>query len=91
METSIIHLTPLFMEVDGVTVQLVESSKHQLPSGEAWYIVSVKIIFKGLQSRVFPLFVRNTQELVNKLKAEITKVKFIYYTYGLEEVKRLIT
>jgi len=79
------------MEVDGVPVQLVEASKQQLASGETWYIVSVRITFKGVQSRVFPLFVRSTQDLVNKLKVEVTKVKFIYYAYGLDEVRRLIT
>jgi hypothetical protein len=90
MEASTIHLTPIFIEVDGVAVQLVEVSKHQLASGEAWYIVSARIMYKGMQSRVFPLFVKNTQDLMNKLKVEITKVKFIEYSYGMDEVRRLI-
>lgn len=79
------------MEVDGVTVQVVEASKQELVSGEVWYIASVKIIYKGIHSKVFPLYVRNTQDLVNKLKVEITKIKFIDHAYGIEEVRRIIT
>jgi len=91
MESSIIQLTPFFIEVDGVPVRIVEASRQQFVSGDVWYIVSVSIIYKNIRSRVFPLFVRNMQDLMNKLKVEITKVKFIEYAYGLEEVKRLIT
>jgi hypothetical protein len=91
METSTLQLTPIFLEVDGVPVELVEVSKQQLISGEVWYIASVKIIYKGIHSKVFPLYVKNTQDLVNKLKVEITKLKFIDYAYGIEEVKRLLS
>jgi len=90
MESSTFQLTPFFLEVDGVTVQVVEVSKQQLISGEVWYIVPVKIIYKGIHSRIFPMFVKNITDLKNKLKVEITKVKLIDYSYGLEEVKRLI-
>jgi len=91
METSLIQLTPLSIEIDGVTVQLIEVSKQQLISGENWYVVSVKIIYKGIHSRVFPIFAKNTQDLINKLKVEITKIKFIDYTTGINEVRRLIS
>jgi hypothetical protein len=90
METTTIQLTPFYVEVDGVTVQVVEVSKRELHTGETTYIVSVKIIYKGIHTRVFPMFVKNTQELVNKLKVEITKIKMVEYSYGLEEVKRLM-
>jgi hypothetical protein len=90
MESSSIQLTPLFLEVDGVTVQLVEVSKRQLVSGDVWYICSVKVIYKGIHSKVFPLYVKDTQDLKNKLKVEITKLKFIDYSYGIEEVKKLL-
>jgi hypothetical protein len=90
METSTIQLPPIYLEVDGVTVQLVEVSKQQLISGEIWYIASVRIIYKGVQSKVFPLFVKDMPDLKNKLKAEITKLKFTEYAYGIEEVRRLL-
>jgi hypothetical protein len=91
MESSTFQITPFFLEIDGVTVQIVEVAKQQLISGEVWYIVPVKIIYKGIHSRVFPMFVKDIRELKNKLKVEITKVKIIDYSLGLEEVKRLIT
>ena len=78
------------MEVDGIPVQLVEVTKQTLTTGEEWYIASVKIIYKGIHSKIFPLFVKDIQDLVNKLKVEITKIKFIDYAYGIEEVKRLM-
>jgi hypothetical protein len=80
------QLTPFFIDVDGVTVQVIEASKTSF--GE--YIVSVRIIYKGIYSRVFPLPVKNIDDLMNKLKVEISRVKFIEYTFGIEEVKKLI-
>jgi hypothetical protein len=91
METATLQLLPIFLEVDGIQAQLIEVSKHQLVSGETWYIASVKIIYKGIHSKVFPLYVKNTQDLINKLKIEITKIKFIDYAYGIEEVKKILS
>jgi hypothetical protein len=88
--TSQIQLLPIFLEVDGVPVMIVEVSKQEPVYGFPYYITSVKIIYKGIHSRVIPLFVRDTKELINKLKVEVTKIKFIDYMYGLDEVKRLI-
>jgi hypothetical protein len=80
------QITPFFIDVDGVAVQIIEASKTSF--GE--YIVSVRIIYKGIHSRVFPLPVQNTDDLMNKLKVEISRVKFIEYMFGIEEVKKLI-
>lgn len=91
MESSTIQITPFFMEIDGVTVEVLEASKTEFVWGETTYTVSVKIIYKGIHSKVFPLFVKNLNDLINKLKVEITKVKVLEYTYGLDEVKRVIT
>jgi hypothetical protein len=82
-----LQLTPFFVDVDGVTVQIIEASKTPLNE----YIVSVRIIYKGIYSKIFPLAVQSTDDLMNKLKVEISKIKFIDYTFGIEEVKRLIT
>jgi len=70
---------------------LIELSKQEPVWGEPYYIASVKIIYKGIASRTFPLFVRDQRDLLNKLKVEITKIKFIDYMYGLDEVRRIIT
>jgi hypothetical protein len=89
--TSQIQLLPIFLEVDGVPVMIVEVFKQEPVYRPPLYITSVKIIYKGIHSRVIPLLVRDTRELINKLKVEVTKIKFIEYMYGLEEVRRLIT
>jgi hypothetical protein len=86
-----LQLLPQLLEVDGVPVMLVEVSKQEPLYGQPYYIASIKLIYKGIHSKVFPLFVKNTNELMNKLKVEITKIKFIDYMYGLEEVRKLIT
>ena len=86
-----IQVTPFTVEVDGVKVQIVEVAKQTLVTGEAWYIVSVRVNYKGVESRVFPLFVRDNRDLKNKLKVEITKLKIIEASYGLQEVRRMIT
>jgi|YelNatPaOPRAMG01_1025707.scaffolds.fasta_scaffold00562_48 hypothetical protein len=90
METKSILIPPIFMQIDGVTVELVEVSKHFLAPDQPYYIASVKIIYKGIHSRVFPIFAKDITDLKNKLKVEINKVKFIEYSCGLEEVKKLI-
>ena len=82
-----LQLTPFFVDIDNVIVQIIEASKT--PFNE--YIVSVRIIYKGIYSKIFPLAVQSTDDLMNKLKVEISKIKFIDYTFGIEEVKRLIT
>jgi hypothetical protein len=86
-----LQLLPQLLEVDGVPVMLVEVSKQEPLYSQPYYIASIKLIYKGIHSKVFPLFVKNTNELMNKLKVEITKIKFIDYMYGLEEVRKLIT
>jgi len=91
METSTFTITPSFFELEGATVKIIETSQQPLITGETWYIVTVQIIYKGITSRTFPIFAKNTKDLINKLKVEITKIKIIDYSYGTEELKRLIT
>ena len=91
MSTERFQLLPVFLEVDGVLVMLVEVSMQKPVYGPPYYIASVKIVYKGIHSRVFPLIVRDENDLRNRLKVEITKIKFIEAMYGLEEVRRVIT
>jgi hypothetical protein len=91
VSTERFQLLPIFLEVDGVLVMLVEVSMQRPIYGPPYYVASVKIIYKGIHSKVFPLIVRDENDLRNKLKVEITKIKFIEAIYGLEEVKRVIT
>lgn len=90
METIRFIIPPFSLSIDGALVDVLEVSKQSLPNGETWYIVSCSIRYKGIKSRVFPLFVRNEEDLKNKLKIEITKIKIFELTHGLEELKRLM-
>ncbi|RLC63536.1 MAG: hypothetical protein DRI48_08365 [Chloroflexi bacterium] len=91
MQTNTFHITPFFIEVDGVQVEILEVLKSQLISGDTWYHVVVSINYNGIKSRRYSLDVKDIKDLTNKLKIEITKIKFIDYAYGIDEVKRLIT
>ncbi|MEM4500561.1 MAG: hypothetical protein QW512_00325 [Thermofilaceae archaeon] len=90
METTRLLIPPFSLSIDGALVDVLEVSKQPLPSGEVWYVVSCSIRYKGVKSKVFPLFVRDEDDLKNKLKIEMTKVKFLELAYGLEELKRII-
>ena len=91
METNSLLLTPFFIEVDGCEVTIFESLKREMVTGQTWFFVVVSIDYKGIKTRRYTLAVRDTQDLINKLKIEITKIKFMEYAYGLDYVKRLIT
>jgi len=91
METNTFHIPPFFIEIDGVPVQVLEVLKFEYVSGDTWYDVIVSINYNGIKSRRYGLYVKDIKDLKNKLKIEITKIKFIDYAYGRDEVKRLIT
>lgn len=86
-----ITLPPFTIEVDGVPVTILEASKQTLYGGKQSYIVSIYITYKGIRSKIFPLFCENEKDMLNKIKAEITKIKFMELAYGIEEVKKVIT
>jgi hypothetical protein len=91
METSQIIIPPFFLEVDGCKVDVVEVRKSELFTGDVWYHVVVSIEYKGIKSKYYTLDVKDTKDLIDKLKIEITKLKFIEYAYGIEYLKRLIS
>jgi hypothetical protein len=91
MESASFQIPPFFIEVDEIPVTIIEVLKTTLISGETWYHVVVQINYKGIKSRRYTLDVKSEQDLINKLKIEITKIKVIEYTHGLPEVRRLIT
>jgi len=91
METITFHIPPFFIEVDGCKVEVHEVLKSELISGDVWYHVVVSIEYKGIKSRRYSIDVKDIKDLTNKLKIEITKIKFIDYGYGLEQAKKAIT
>jgi len=91
METNSFHIPPFVIEIDGVPVEIIEVLKSELVSGDTWYHIVVSINYNGIKSRRYSLDVKDIKDLTNKLKIEITKIKFIHYAYGIDEVKRLIS
>lgn len=79
------------MEVDGVVAEILEAIEHKIGGETFGYTVSLRIIYKGIKSRVFPLDCRDLNDLVNKLKIEITKLKFFEIALGPAELRRLMT
>jgi len=82
-----IPISPFSIVVDGVEVEIVEVA----PVMSGFYVAVCRVKFEGVVSRNFQLLVRDMEELERKLKVEITKVKYMYYAFGLEELRRRIT
>ena len=91
MSSTDISLLPIFVEVDGVVAEIVEAMEYTLFGQIKYYIFSVRINYKGIKSRVFPIQAKDLKDLINKLKIEVTKLKFFEIVYGLPEVRRMIT
>jgi len=91
MERQSFLIPPFTCEIDGIPVTVLEILKRKIVSGDTWYLAVVTIDYKGIKSRRYTIPVKSEEDLINKLKIEITKIKFIDYGYGIEEVKRLIT
>jgi hypothetical protein len=91
METAQFQVTPFSVEVDGCPVTIYEVLKTELVSGDVWYHVVLEINYKGIKSRRYTLDVRNINNLLNKLKVEIDKIKLIDFLGGISEVKRVIS
>lgn len=68
---------PLSVEIDGARVFILEASSYNTLYGAKRHIVSCKIVLKNFATPVFPLDVANNDELLWKLKAEISKIKLL--------------
>uniref|UniRef100_A0A7J3JQ20 Uncharacterized protein n=1 Tax=Ignisphaera aggregans TaxID=334771 RepID=A0A7J3JQ20_9CREN len=91
MTSETIHLLPIYFEVDGVVAEILEILEHKFDERIIGYTVSMRIMYKGIKSRVFPLDCKDLKDLINKLKVEISKLKFMEIVLGLPELRRLIT
>jgi len=90
MEPATIQVPPFSIRIDGAEATILEVLKTQLVSGDVWYHVVVKLRYKGVSSRNYTLDVKDMNNLINKLKIEISKLRFIELAYGINEVKRII-
>jgi len=85
-----IKIPPFFIDVDGVPVEILEVGSTKIAEAIIWYHVSCRIHYKDIVSRVFTLDVKSEEELINKLKVEITKLKYIELVSGKDVLERLI-
>lgn len=91
MASETLHLLPIYLEVDGVVAEVLEILEHKIDVKPIGYTVSMRITYKGIKSRVFQLDCKDLKDLINKLKIEISKLKFMELVMGLPELRRLIT
>jgi len=91
VETAILPVLPLTIEVDGIPVEILEVKDSSLSGGDPYYLAVIRIYYKGIQSRIFTIPAKSERELINKLKIEVTKLKYLEYVYGIEELKGMIT
>lgn len=78
---------PFVVEVDGTPFEILEVIQHAIGG----YSVAVRMTYKGIRSRILDMSARDEQDLIRKLKAELAKIKWFEFLYGLEEVRRIIT
>jgi hypothetical protein len=91
MQSVRVVVPPFSFEVGGARVDVLEIIRTRLPDGAERFHAAVRIVYKGIASRIFTLDVKDADELVNKATVEVNKIKWCEYVYGLEEVRRLIT
>jgi len=85
-----ITLPPFYVEVDGARALILEVSRTEVVPGDVWYHASVQIEYKGMRSKTFTLDARDEEDLLTKLKVEVTKLKFMEYAYGTEFLRRVM-
>lgn len=86
-----VRLLPTYLEIDGIVVEVLEILHHKLSEDYHLYTVSARINYKGIKSKVFSIDCKDIKDLMNKLKIEITKIKFMELVLGLPELRRIIT
>ncbi|MEM1530983.1 MAG: hypothetical protein QXI27_04235 [Nitrososphaerota archaeon] len=91
MSSTRVLLTPFYIEVDDAVAEVLEVLEHKIAGEVIGYTVSLRIIYKGMKSRVFPLDCKNMNDLLNKLRIEVTKLKFFEMALGQAELRRLMT
>jgi len=90
MEKTQIILPPFFIEVDGVIVEVLEVVKRTSMTGYSWYSVAVRYRYKGIRSKIIHYDVKDTEDLKNKLKVEVAKIKFLEATFGINYVREVL-
>jgi len=87
MEKAPILLTPFQIKLEDATITIWEVLKL-LPDQ---YNCTVSIEYKGIESKRYGIVVRDQKDLRNKLKIEITKLKFIDLCRGRDVLRQVMT
>jgi len=87
MERASILLTPFHIQIEDATVTVWEVRK--VPPDQ--YNCAITITYKGITSKRYGLIVKNPKDLHNKLKIELTKLKFINLSLGEEALRQAMT
>ena len=85
-----VHVTPIAVEIQGCIVYILEVLKNEAPDGTNWYHVVCRVKCGSVESKTFDISVRNTKELIAKLRTEIAKLKLIKLTLGEDFARRVI-
>ena len=87
-------ITPFEVEVEDCVVTIYEVSiipAPQVPEGKLYWAscqIHCKVANSTVSSIVFPVTFRNSDDLRNKLRIEVSKFKYNLFLYGKEELKR---
>ncbi|RLC72208.1 MAG: hypothetical protein DRI26_03455 [Chloroflexi bacterium] len=70
---------PIKLSLDGAEVFILEVTENTWVDGSKHYLVTFFIKWRNLRSQVATIDVRDNQELIQKLRAEIAKFKLLIY------------
>ena len=76
-----ITLLPISFQLDDFVVTILEVQKLQCV-GKTWFHVTVRLQNRWVKTRQFGLDVKDMEELKDKLRVEISKLKMMRYTLG---------
>jgi len=87
LETTLFLIPPFDIQIEDALVTVWEVLK--LPPDR--YNCTVTIKLKGVESKRYGIVVKDQKDLRNKLKIEITKLKFIDLSMGRDYLRQVMT
>jgi len=87
LETTLFLIPPFDIQIDDAVVTVWEVLKL-VPDQ---YNCTVSIKLKGIESKRYGIVVKNQKDLRNKLKIEITKLKFVDLSMGRDYLRKVMT
>lgn len=72
-----ILVPPIQLKIDNCIATLIESLKYETIYRETRYFVAVKVKCNNKESPIFRVDVKNEEELMWKLRSEISKLKLL--------------